>query len=227
MDDAILRKIKRCLALTKSSNPNEAATALRQAQAMMAKHGITREDVAVADVSTRTSKTSTGKTPPRYLVMLINLVTDAFGSEVVYNQIHNGERWTAEVEFLGVDGAAEVSAYAFDVIGRQLRRDRTDYLNTLSKRIKRSTRTARGDLYCEGWLTAIKAQVVKQQQPDAHSQAIQAYKAKLYQELATTEGKASNASRRDWSALAKGLEDGSKAQFYQGVNGTRQQRIGS
>ncbi|WP_252473542.1 DUF2786 domain-containing protein, partial [Microbulbifer okhotskensis] len=37
MEDAILRKIKRCLALAKSSNPNEAATALRQAQTLMQK----------------------------------------------------------------------------------------------------------------------------------------------------------------------------------------------
>jgi len=38
--DAILRKVKACPRLAASSNPNEAAAALRQAQAMMRAHGI-------------------------------------------------------------------------------------------------------------------------------------------------------------------------------------------
>ena len=37
--DDILRKIEKCLALAKSSEPAEAAAALRQAQALMREHG--------------------------------------------------------------------------------------------------------------------------------------------------------------------------------------------
>ena len=40
--DRILDKIKKCLKLSASSNANEAATALRQAQAMMAEYNITQ-----------------------------------------------------------------------------------------------------------------------------------------------------------------------------------------
>lgn len=52
----ILRKIKACLRLAASSNPNEAASALRQAQAMMRAHGITHAEalnVDMAEVDTR------------------------------------------------------------------------------------------------------------------------------------------------------------------------------
>lgn len=45
LDPKILAKIKKCLALASSSNPNEAATALRQARALMEKHGVTSESI--------------------------------------------------------------------------------------------------------------------------------------------------------------------------------------
>ena len=40
--DDILRKIEKCLALAKSSEPAEAAAALRQAQALMREHGVSQ-----------------------------------------------------------------------------------------------------------------------------------------------------------------------------------------
>lgn len=45
-----LDKIKKCLRLATSANPNEAAAAMRQAQALMRKHGIGQDDVSMADV---------------------------------------------------------------------------------------------------------------------------------------------------------------------------------
>ena len=49
IDPKILGKIKKCLALSGSSNPNEAATALRQAHALMAKHGVSTHEITMAD----------------------------------------------------------------------------------------------------------------------------------------------------------------------------------
>ena len=85
MQDKILRKIKRCLALARSNNPNEAATALRQAQALMAKYGVTHEDVAISDVESSIAQACSGKTPPTYIAMLANMVAGAFGVEVIYS----------------------------------------------------------------------------------------------------------------------------------------------
>ncbi len=49
-DDA-LKKIKKCLALSRSANEHEAAAALRQAQALMREHGLREKDVSLADVA--------------------------------------------------------------------------------------------------------------------------------------------------------------------------------
>ena len=45
-----IRKIKHCLALAQSANENEAATALRQAQALMREYRLTEMDVKLSDV---------------------------------------------------------------------------------------------------------------------------------------------------------------------------------
>lgn len=56
VDNSILRKVKACLARSESSNPNEAAIALRQAHALMQKHSINVDSVEemlnMVDIST-------------------------------------------------------------------------------------------------------------------------------------------------------------------------------
>jgi hypothetical protein len=50
LDDRVLGKIKKCLALSASSNPHEAEVALRQAHALMAKHGVSSHEITMSDV---------------------------------------------------------------------------------------------------------------------------------------------------------------------------------
>lgn len=223
MDQSILRKIKRCLALAKSSNPNEAATALRQAQAMMNQHGLTREDVAVSDVGSHSADAGAGRTPSAHVAMLINLVADAFGVYPVYVPTHDGSRWVSQVEFIGLNGAPEVASYAFEVLGRQLKRDRAAYLKSLDKRLKRTTKVRRGDLYARGWLNAVSRQVVPHVMTKAESQALEAYKTRRWEgQLTTAKALNRGAHVRDAAALFQGLADGRKVRFHQGVGGQRQ-----
>lgn len=229
MDDSILRKIKRCLALARSSNPNEAATALRQAQALMTKHGVTREDVAASDVGSHLSRAEAGRTPPAHIAMLANMVAGAFGCEIVYAPQYDGQRWAGRVEFYGVGTAPEIAGYAFEVLGRQLKRDRNAYLATLNKRLKRATKVRRGDLYAQGWVRAVSSQVVPHTQSDQEAQAIAAYQAKRWEkplETCRARDTTSKARSHDYGALAKGLADGEKVSFHQGVAGTSRAAIG-
>lgn len=229
MDDNILRKIKRCLALARSSNPNEAATALRQAQALMARHGVTSEDVAASDVGSHLSRAEAGKVPPAHVAMLANMVASAFGVEIVYSPMHDGERWSGRVEFYGIGTAPEIAGYAFEVLGRQLKRDRNAYLAGLNKRLKRATKVRRGDLYAKGWVRAVSSQVVPHSQTEQEAQAIAAYQAKRWEEPLETcnaRNTANKARAHDYGALAQGVADGKKVSFHQGVAGTSRAAIG-
>lgn len=231
MDDSILRKIKRCLALARSSNPNEAATALRQAQALMAKHGVTSEDVAASDVGSHVSGAGAGKTPPAHIAMLANMVAAAFGVEIVYQAKHDWQRdkWEGLIEFYGLDSAPQIAGYAFEVLGRQLKRDRGAYLAGLNKRLKRATKVRRGDLYAQGWVNAVSRQVVPHESTKQEVQAVAAYKAKRWQEgleKGTANDRASKARSHDYGALAQGVADGRKVAFHQGVSGASRAAIG-
>jgi|SRR5690554_6195371 len=229
MDRKILDKIKKCLALAKSSNSNEAAAAMRQAQKLMEIHGVSTDDVEISDVGSHVAKAGAGRTPPSHVAMLANMVASAFGAETVYHSQHNGERWHGRVEFYGVNGAGEVAGYAFEVLGRQLKRDRNVYLNTLDKRLKRATKVRRGDLYAQAWVDTVASQVVPHKRSETEAKTIASYQAKRWEEpLETIQGRdnTKGAGSRDAGAWYQGRVDGERVSFYQGVNGQRQTAIG-
>ncbi|WP_342596338.1 DUF2786 domain-containing protein [Salinicola lusitanus] len=229
MDSKILDKIKKCLRLAKSSNANEAAAAMRQAQKLMAAHGITSDDVTVSDVDSHIAKVAAGERPPAHLGMLANMVASAFGAELIYCPVHDGKRWHGRFEFYGVNGAGEVSGYAFEVLLRQLTRDRNAYLKTQSKRLKRTTKIRRGDLYAQSWIHTVAQHVIKHERSDAENAVIQRYQERRWQQpLETMTGRDNTKGLRnhDASALIQGRADGKRVEFYQGVNGQRQTALG-
>jgi hypothetical protein len=226
--DDILRKIKSCLAMAQSDNPNEAATALRRAQELMEKYGVTSDDVAISDVNSSMADARSGRVPPAHIAMLANMVGRAFGVELVYNASFDGNKWRAAVEFYGLNAAPEVAAYTYEVLVRQLTKDRSGYIATLNKRIKRTTKVRRGDMYAKGWVRAVADKVPSHFPTEAETKAIEAYKAKRWpEELETTSGRdlTTKARNHDYGALSKGFADGRKVDFRQGVAGERQEAL--
>lgn len=224
MDDKIFRKIKCCLALAKSSNANEAATALRQAQAMMEQHGITREDVAASDVGSHVSQAAgLGKTPPAHMTMLANMIAVAFAVEPLYRAHQTFEKWEGSFEFYGIDSAPEIAGYAFEVLARQLRKDRNAFIGGLKKRLKRSTKVRRGDLYAQGWVQAVRHKVVPRRPSEAERRAIAVYRKKHWTDVKTAQGRDTTRKARkyDLEARLQGLVDGDKVEFHQGVHGSK------
>lgn len=144
---AILRKIKACLRLAASSNAHEAAAALRQAQAMMAKHGVEAAEVSgvgEAEALTR----ARGAEPSRSICSLAQLCARGFGARIVIEANYG----RTVMRFYGMDGAAEISAYAFTVLRHQLDRDR---LKHIARVRKRGNREARGETFANAWVCAV------------------------------------------------------------------------
>ncbi|AFJ01977.1 Protein of unknown function (DUF2786) [Methylophaga frappieri] len=232
MNPDILDKIKKCLRLAKSSNPHEAATALRQAQTLMKKHGISMDDVVISDVDARLTPSGAGKTPPSHIAILVDMVCQAFGAQAIYTQLLDRKSWTMKgyLEFIGINGAASISAYAYEVLLRQLKRARSEYIKSLNKRLKQSTKVRRADIFCQGWVLAVSEQITPHQNTKAEKNALTKYidnrwsdKLKSKAPLDRT-GKARN---HDYSAFDSGVSEGKKVQFHQGVNGRKQAAIGN
>ena len=85
--DKLLRKIKKLLALSKSTNPHEAASALAMAQKLMAENQLNQSQVEFTQVH---AKQKTAMKSARYVHMLIYVITKAFGVEGYLSNVYPG-----------------------------------------------------------------------------------------------------------------------------------------
>lgn len=219
-----LDKIKKCLALAASSNPHEAAAALRQAQKLMAAHQISEQDVSLADVA-EAAAVAYHADLVQWEVVLAHMVADAFGCHV-YTQILPkltrgfGFRRQRRYVFVGVGSASEVAAYAYDVLSRQCAKDRRAHIKAQPKSCKPKTKTARGDLYAEGWCEGVRAKLDRFAGNERDAALVQHYmrtkKSTLSSGMAKNRVKGKNVSGNDWQ---RGVQAGRQAQLDRGVGG--------
>jgi len=153
-----IEKIKKCLALGKSANEHEAAQALKQAQALMREYGISDADVALSAIKKHACTAKTANQIPGWQAWLANTVKAAFGAEWYLGGYWNN----AHIVFYGAGNKAELAAYAYSVLLRQLQSARRDYIATALKRVKLAkNKTYRADQFCEGWIAAVYHKVDK------------------------------------------------------------------
>lgn len=229
MDPKILDKIKKCLALSKSDNANEAAIALRQAQALMEKYNVNSETLELSEISCSDVDAGAGKTPPRWIAMLINLIGLAFGVEAIYKTTRGSfdNTYKSRVEFIGFDSAPVIAQYAYAVLLRQLKKGRSDFLETQSKRLKRATLIKRGDLYAEGWIESVYHKITHQPLSEERMTLIQRWKQERHPDLQT--GKAISRTdkvrQNDQHSYSQGRRDGRNVVFNQGVGADKRTAI--
>ncbi len=160
-----LKKIKKCLALSRSANEHEAATALRQAQKLMAEFGLAEQDVSLADVWECRAKALTLVTVNAWEVSLVSTIADAFACEYFTrnrwgSQTNGSLGYLREWVFVGIDSAPEVAAYACDVLTRQCKIARQAHVAKQPKNCKAITKTARGDAFAQGWAWGVRQKIM-------------------------------------------------------------------
>ena len=134
--DDILRKIEKCLALAKSSEPAEAA-ALRQAQALMREHGVSQLEAQA--IGARECSVKAARTPSRHEAYLAGLVADAFGCELILASggiLSGGVVWL----LVGCSPNVEVAQYTLQVLLRLMARARAEHIKAKLKRCGPRTR---------------------------------------------------------------------------------------
>lgn len=213
----ILEKIKKCLRLAKSDNANEAATAMRQAQKLMEQHNISEVDIALSDIQSSTTKTHAGNSKPYHQILLIDLICRAFGVDLVLKY--------REVDFIGINLQVEIATYAYEVVFRQLNRDRNAYLKSLNKRMKKKNKTTRADAFSKGWVAMVNQKVHDFANPPGTKELIEQFKSANYPALRSALVKSSKIKARDHEALIDGALAGEKVDLNHGMNGSQQMRL--
>ena len=217
--DRILRRIRACLRLAGSPEPHEAAAALRQAQAWMRRYGLTREEVELASADTATG--SRALKPRAWVATLIHVVAGAFAVHPIYRPVRRGE---ARVEFIGRGDSATVAVYAYEVLRRQLARDRALQLRKM-RRLKRSTRIRRAEAYCEGWVSAVAERVRDMARGLPSKEEVGRYLAMRGCSTEMVETHSRKLDKRDLAAIIAGMADGAGAVLHHGAGGTDVARI--
>ena len=212
-----LEKIKKCLEMAKSktSNPHEAETALRQAHKLMEMYNLEVGDVLASMASEHTILAGSEGSPPVWRVRLAQVCADAFGTMIL---ISNPQWSAARFIFIGCSAAPELSGYAYQVLARQLPKAPRDFLDT-QKRCKRSTKAAPGDAFANGWLDAVHSKIQAfAGVEDNIAEAIDAFMKKHHPDVKSVELKRRKVKARNEGAGDAGYEAGKSAQLHQAVN---------
>ncbi|WP_419795071.1 DUF2786 domain-containing protein [Pseudomonas palleroniana] len=230
-----IRKIKHCLALAQSANENEAATALRQAQALMREYRLTETDVKLSDVGEVESDLYRAKRRPAWDQQLSIAIADAFNCTTLRRRKWRTAkgRITECATFVGVSPAQNIALYAYETLHRKLTLARKDYCQGVRSGAHRSQYSAEtaGDHFALAWVWEVQSKLkalVPQGDDDlgraATGQdlvAIQAQdKALISEYLATQDIKESRKSKGvelDMNAQIAGMLAGSKVELHAGI----------
>ncbi|MCX2684048.1 DUF2786 domain-containing protein [Pseudomonas sp. DCB_AW] len=161
--ERVIRKIKRCLALSKSSNENEAATAMRQAQALMREYRLTELDVRLSDVDEVQSEKSRAHRRPTWDRHLSAIVARVFSCRPLSYRHWCGTsgRMVERALFVGVTPAPQIAMYAYEALLAKLTQARLDYVSRVRSGKSRSTYSPEtaGDHFAIAWVSAVHGKI--------------------------------------------------------------------
>jgi len=159
-----IREIKHCLELAQSANENEAATALRQAQALMREYRLTEMDVKLSDVGEVESQFTRAERLPAWERILAGAVAHVFGCTSLYGRQYCKEknRIIARTSFVGVTPAQHIALYAFEALLTKLKFARKQYVAAVRAGVHRSsysTETA-DDHFALAWVNEVYGKLI-------------------------------------------------------------------
>ncbi len=161
--EKILDKIKKCLALSQSPEPAEAAAALRQAQKLMELHGINAAEMAQAEIGEADVKSAVSVSRIKdWELKLLNLVAKAFGCRLLWTRSSSwksGADIYGRYTIIGLKHQVELAQYTAQVMQRKLVKARAEFVNRLPNHLCRGAKTVEADGFCHGWVQAISKTV--------------------------------------------------------------------
>lgn len=231
-----IRKIKHCLAMAKSANENEAATALRQAQALMREYRLTEMDVKLSDVGEVESDLYRAKRRPAWDQQLSIAVADAFNCTTLRRRTWCSVKGQIieRATFVGVSPAQNIALYAYEALHAKLTQARKEYCSGVRSGVHRSQYSAEtaGDHFALAWVWEVQSKLkalVPQGEDDPLGSTTSGQdlvtiqeqdKALISEYLATQEiGKPrkGKALEMDLNAQIAGMLAGSKVELHAGI----------
>lgn len=226
--DKIMDKIKKCLALSNSSNQHEAAIALAMAQKLMKEYNLSQTDIAETEITEAKTQSTFRKAPQEWENDLINLIKVAFGVEIIINHFTYRKSYRkSDWVFIGHNPNAQIAAYAAKVLIRQIKRLRNDFLNTWPQtKLKYSkTKIERANVFCRGIVEGLSDKIEAFAPTRQQTSQIEAYYNRKYGDLETCNTRIDNGTADNNKAYIRGLEAANTINLHHGVNGKAEQQL--
>ncbi len=151
-----IEKIKKCLALSKSPNANEAAAALRQAQAMMRKYNVEEHEVSEYTNESVDIPIQKSKKPPIHMTAMVNIIKEAFLVEPVLETRIGVSDESYRVRYFGPTERVLLAQYAHVVVWRAMEAAwRQMLVESPYLKGERGARTS----FFYGWLSEVRSKL--------------------------------------------------------------------
>ena len=212
----IIDKICKCLRLSESGNPNEAALALRQATSLMNKYGVSDAQILAAEVTEGATFAGERYNPPFWALALANLVANAFQCR---NLILRKYGRQPEFRFIGLGFKTEVATYSYTVLHRYLLRAIEKF--TLSVELDGKTDTVeenrRIEVFAQAWLFRVGRTVSDFIGDETDKEIIDEYIQYKYGETAELSGIAVDTNNEDYDDILSGMRSADEVELYRSV----------
>lgn len=221
-----LNKIKKLLALSQSSNPNEAAIALKHAQKLMKEYQLHECEIEMKESA---NEKAFAKKSPQYIHALVAVIEEVFGVRCFFRAV--GFPVKCNAVFFGQNERPEIASYCFDVLLRQLNNARKGFNASLNGRLKRSTRISRADSFCEGWVLGVYKSVktfafpLTEQESSQLDQYFSMLKNKFSFKSSDVREIGSTRERNGDESKWRGYQQGKQVKINHGVNGVSQAKL--
>jgi hypothetical protein len=210
----IIDKICKCLRLSESCNPNEAASALRQAHGLMKKYDVTEDQILANDVSEAAVESISRYNPPYWVLALSNIVAQAFECRVFVSRRY-GRR--PEFRFIGMDISPEIASYTFNVLYRQLKQARRDFSYDLEIE-DRAEKDRRTDVFAQAWLFRVAHLVAEFVSTPRAKDKIDSYISQNYGDIPDLAEKPAGAEVRDYDDILSGMRAADEVALYRAMD---------
>lgn len=184
--ERIMEKIRKCFALGKSSEPHEAAAAIRQAQKLMEAYNISQDEIMGMEV--RDERVVTPEPPkrkmPLYLTSIVMICCRAFGCEAVFEwHITDEGRRRQAVRYFGKNNAPVMAGYAHEVMWRAMMRSWKLYVKDNPYDINPNDRGS----FWIGWLSGVEQKIIDFAMTDEEKETIKRKMDKTFGKLEQTD----------------------------------------
>lgn len=206
----VIEKICKCLRLSESCNPNEAAAAIRQAQGLMRIYGITEDQVLANSIGEAAVSSGSNYKPPFWSLALSDIIAKSFSCKLF---ISSREGQNREFRFIGAGHGPTVCSYTFKVLHRRLKQSRKDFIKTLAIEDK-TEKTRRGDIFAQAWLFRIAQLVTDFADSQEISESIEEYIKNNYGETGELCASPKEVDNPDYEDILSGMRAAHEVRLY-------------